>query len=86
VKHRATPRFWQSYNALPESVQHLADKAFQQLKQDARRPSLQFKKVGMYWSVRIGLYYRALAVQDASELVWFWTGTHAEYDKLIGRS
>lgn len=48
-------------------------------------PSLHFKKVGMFWSSRVGLHYRALAIEAEQDLVWFWIGSHAEYDKLVGR-
>jgi len=41
------------------------------------------KKVGQFWSVRIGLHYRALAVEDDGDLAWFWIGSHAEYDQLL---
>jgi hypothetical protein len=41
------------------------------------------KKVGQFWSVRIGLHYRALAVEDDGDLPWFWIGSHAEYDQLL---
>jgi hypothetical protein len=54
------------------------------LRQDPYHPSLHFKKVGRFWSVRVGLHYRALAVEEGSDVVWFWFGTHAEYDKLLG--
>jgi hypothetical protein len=53
------------------------------LKNDPRHPSLHLKKVGALWSVRVGLHYRALAVEDGSELVWVWFGPHAEYDQLL---
>jgi hypothetical protein len=81
--HRTTPQFWQRFDALPEEVQQLARKNFRLLQQDSRHPSLQFKRVGDYWSARVGLNYRALAVEDGSDFVWTWIGTHAEYDKLI---
>ena len=81
--HRTTPQFWQRFDALPEEIQQLARKNFGLLKQDPRHPSLQFKRVGDYWSARVGLNYRALAVEDSSDFVWTWIGTHAEYDKLI---
>jgi hypothetical protein len=29
------------------------------------------------------LHYRALAIEDGDAFVWFWIGTHAEYDQLI---
>jgi hypothetical protein len=33
--------------------------------------------------VRVGLHYRALAVEDGDDLIWFWIGTHAQYDAII---
>jgi hypothetical protein len=63
VKHAASPRFWTAYEALPSPVRKLADANFSLLKRDPRHPSLQFKKVGRYWSARVGLRYRALAVE-----------------------
>ncbi len=84
MNHRATPRFWQRYHSLPVEVQNLADSCYALLRQDSRHPSLHLKKVGRFWSVRVGLHYRALAVEDDPDLVWFWIGTHAEYDKLLG--
>jgi len=68
---------------LPEDIQKLAEQAFEHLKQDPRHPSLHFKKVGRFWSARVGASYRALAVEAGDGLVWFWIGTHAEYDKLL---
>ncbi len=86
MKHRASPRFWSSYADLPEVVQALADRAYEQLKADPHHPSLHLKRIGRFWSVRVGLRHRALAVQAAEdELVWVWIGTHAQYDQLIKR-
>ena len=84
VTHRASSRFWKCYHALPPEVQRLADASYHLLKADARHPSLHLKKVGVYWSVRVGIHYRALAVEAGSTLVWFWIGHHAEYDRLLG--
>jgi len=84
MKHRASRRFWRCYQALPVEVRRLADQGYELLKRDARHPSLSLKKVGRFWSVRVGLHYRALAVENGSDLVWFWIGSHAEYDKLLG--
>jgi hypothetical protein len=64
----------------------LADACYALLSQDSRHPSLHLKKVGRLWSVRVGLHSRALAVEDGPDLVWFWIGTHAEYDTILGRS
>ena len=83
MKHHASPDFWTSYRALPAAVRQLADKSFRLLKEDPKHPSLHFKKVGRFWSVRVGLHYRAVAVEAPDGLVWFWIGTHADYDGLL---
>jgi hypothetical protein len=84
VIHHATPDFWSCYRTLPAAVQVLADRTFAQLKADAFHPSLHFKKLDRFWSVRIGLRYRALGVEISDGVVWFWIGSHADYDHLIG--
>jgi len=86
MRHRATPRFWRCYRRLPEEVQRLADKCYALLRQNRRHPSLHLKKAGRFASVRVGLYYRALAVEHEGDLAWFWIGPHAEYDRLLGRT
>ena len=82
MTHRASPSFWARYNALPENVQETASKLFDLLKADPRHPSLHFKKVGKYWSVRAGLHHRALGVELSNGVLWFWIGSHAEYDSF----
>jgi hypothetical protein len=84
VIHHATPDFWSCYQALPAAVQVLADRTFTQLKADPFHPSLHFKKLDRFWSVRIGLRYRALGVEISDGVLWFWIGSHADYDHLIG--
>jgi hypothetical protein len=84
VIHHASPRFWRCYEALPSRVQSLADKNFELLKSDANHPSLHFKQIGRYRSVRVGLHYRALGVDVDDGILWFWIGTHADYDALVG--
>jgi hypothetical protein len=83
VKHAASPRFWKAYQALPTSVQRQADANFKLLKSDPTHPSLQFKRVGRFWSARVGLRYRALAIETDRVCVWFWIGSHADYDRLV---
>jgi hypothetical protein len=68
---------------LPSAIQQVADKNFELLKVDPRHPSLHLKKAGEYWSVRVGRKYRALGVEVDEDVLWFWIGTHAEYDKLL---
>jgi hypothetical protein len=84
VTHFANPDFWRAYSALPAGVRALADKNFALLRANAGHPSLRFKKVGTYWSARVGRRYRALAVERGGDYIWFWLGTHAEYDRIMG--
>jgi hypothetical protein len=84
MRHFASRRFWQTYEKLPAHIRELADKNFALLKQDPAHPSLHFKKVGRFRSARVGLSHRALAVEQDGDLIWFWIGSHAEYDRMIG--
>ena len=68
----------------PPKIQRLADTSYEMLKADPSHPSLHFKKIGKYRAVRVGLHYRALAVEVPEGLLWFWIGSHCEYDKLLG--
>jgi hypothetical protein len=83
VKHNTTPEFWDMYAQLPKHIQQLADKNFEFLKSDSQHPSLHFKKIAEMWSVRVGAHYRALGFDHEGGVLWFWIGSHAEYDKLM---
>ena len=83
MRHVASPAFWEAYRKLPDNVRALADKNYALLKENPQHPSLHFKKTGRFWSVRVGLRYRALAVESGDDLIWFWIGSHADYDALI---
>ena len=83
MKHRANPRFWRCYRALPKNVRDLADQNYSLLKSNPSHRSLHFKKVGQFWAVRVGRSYRALGTESDDRVVWFWIGTHAEYDRLV---
>ncbi|THV21334.1 hypothetical protein [Peteryoungia ipomoeae] len=85
MTHHATPQFWAGYNALPKAVQRLADRNFERLKVDPDHPSLHFKQIGKIWSARVGIGYRALAIRSGDDWIWFWIGSHADYDKLLER-
>ncbi|MGZ8219255.1 ParE family toxin-like protein [Methylomagnum sp.] len=83
MRHRASPKFWAFYAELPENIQRLAKENYKLLKRDPFHPSLHFKRVGKYWSVRVGIHYRAAAIGRGQDIVWFWIGHHSEYDRII---
>ena len=83
MKHFSSFDFWECFRKLPLSIQELADAHFALLKENPSHPSLHFKKVSKYKSVRIGMHYRALAIEVPEGLLWFWIGSHADYDRII---
>jgi hypothetical protein len=83
---RAHRRFWACYEALPRDIQDLVRAKFVLWRRDPFHPSLRFKELARgIWSVRIGRGYRALARRLDDLVVWFWIGTHADYDRLVSR-
>jgi len=68
---------------LPPEIRKLAQKNFRLWLRDPRHPSLHFKKVGKYWSARVGDDYRALAMVKGDVAEWFLICSHAEYDRLL---
>ena len=86
MKHLTLARFWRHYERLPKEIQALADKNYALLKADPYHPSLHFRRIGQarqLWTVRVGDHYRALGIEKPEGIVWFWIGTHAEYDRLL---
>jgi hypothetical protein len=83
VSHFASARFWTCYRDLPDDIRAIADKQFALLKENPSHPSLHFKKVGKYWSARVNVRIRALAVASGGDFVWFWIGDHQAYDRLV---
>ncbi|MBA2377736.1 MAG: hypothetical protein M3494_16045 [Actinomycetota bacterium] len=85
MNHFAPPEFWERYRDLPTHVRELADKNFALLKENPRHPSLHFKRTGRFFSARVGLSHRVLGVEAEDGVLWFWIGSHADYDKLLDR-
>jgi len=83
MNHYASKSFWERYDLLPRSIKDVADKNFEILKSNPKHPSLHLKKIEKYKSIRIGIRYRALAIEVDDGLLWFWIGNHDDYDKLI---
>ena len=83
-----TERFRNAFDRLPEQVKRQARTAYRLFRQNPHHPSLRFRRIHptrLIYSVRISIGYRALAVRSGDEIIWFWIGSHADYDKLISR-
>ena len=83
MKSRASSRFWASYHQLPPEVRQRALKQYRLWLKNPKHRSLRFKKIERFWSARIDARYRALGVMEGDIVVWFWIGTHAEYDRIL---
>jgi hypothetical protein len=88
VNSHSTERFRESLKRLPEEIQQSAQEAYRLWQQDPQHPSLHFKRIHStkpIYSVRVGLGWRAVGVRRADEMVWYWIGSHADYERLISR-
>lgn len=81
-----TERFWRCYSTLPLFVKKQAREAYKLFVVDPYYAGLHFKRIHStrpIFSVRITIDYRAIGIMQDNEIVWFWIGSHSEYDKLI---
>jgi hypothetical protein len=83
-----TARFRKRLAELLPEVKRSARKSYRLFLHDPWHPSLQFKQihpVRPIFSARVGLGYRAVGTRDGDEVLWFWIGSHAEYDRLVSQ-
>lgn len=86
MKSRTTIEFRRLFADLPKAVQEQTRVAYRQFKEDPSYPSLRFKKVHPelpIYSARISKNYRAVGLLDGDTVIWFWVGSHTEYDRLL---
>ena len=87
MKSRTTAQFRKLFADLPEQVQEQTRAAYRQFKENPNHPSLRFKKVHPelpIYSARVSKNYRAVGQLDEGTIIWFWIGSHSEYDRLLG--
>ncbi len=85
MKSYRNKQFHKLYAQLPTSVQEQAKTAYQLFKANPYHPSLHFKQIradAPVYSVRISRSHRAVGIWKGDTIVWFWIGSHADYDKL----
>jgi ribosomal protein S18 acetylase RimI-like enzyme len=86
MESRTTHQFRQQYRQLPVEVRRQARRAYHLWRRNPNHPGLQFKRVAErepIYSARIGLHWRALAMVEEDTAIWWWIGSHAEYDALL---
>ena len=55
------PDYWHCYNRLPPAIQARARKQYALWQENHWHPSLHYKRVGPFWSVRVDDTHRAVA-------------------------
>jgi hypothetical protein len=81
-----TKDFRACFKRLPASIKKQSRKAYELWQNDPQHPSLDFKRVGKksaVYSVRVAIGWRALGLKQYDEILWFWIGSHANYDRLL---
>ena len=81
-----TAAFWKCYRELTDRTRKEAKKAYRTFKKNPYHPSLQFKRIHStrpIFSLRITKDYRALGIQRDRQIIWFWIGSHGDYDSLL---
>ena len=85
---RTTTRFRKAYKQLPRTVRKQSRAAYKLFRKNQQHPSLRFKRIHPsrpIYSVRISRNYRAIGALEDGTIIWFWIGSHADYDKLISQ-
>jgi hypothetical protein len=88
-----TAAFKEQLDRLPDVIQRLADAAFDRFREDPSHPSLRHHALkdnnkGQHrsgsFSVSITMKYRAIYTRDGETNVWYWIGTHNDYNNFTG--
>jgi hypothetical protein len=84
VVSRAAPEFWELYRKLSPEIRAAARDAYQLFSQNPAHPGLRVERLRFdtrAWSVRVTRDVRAVALRHGDEWLWFWIGTHKEFDR-----
>lgn len=87
MKSQLSDDFLARFARLPSEVKEAARKNYRLWKENPAHPSLHFKQIHgkeAIYSVRVGRGWRALGLLEGDTITWFWIGSHAEYDEMIG--
>ncbi len=84
MNSRTAPPFWSLFRRLPVAIQRAAREAFRQFLADPSHPGLQFHRLATdprLWSARITRDHRAVGARQGDTIIWFWIGTHRQFDR-----
>ena len=93
TKNVRTREFKEQFGRLPEDIRRLAEAAFGLFCEDPSHRSLRLHALkerdkGQHrsdsFTVSINMKYRAIFTRDGNTNVWYWIGSHADYDVFTG--
>jgi hypothetical protein len=91
LRNVRTSQFRELFATLPSRIRELAVDAYALFLENPEHPSLRYHKLAdsdnlrsNSYSVSITMRYRAVCTIDGETRVWYWIGTHADYDRLVG--
>jgi hypothetical protein len=83
VISKAKKQFWKCFDGLPKEIQALAREKFRLWQSDPYAPSLRFEeRRNGFCVVRVGDHYRAVGTREGEIVLWYWIGTHEEYNRF----
>jgi hypothetical protein len=86
LRSRTTRRFREAFRELPREIQEQTRQAYARFRENPSHPGLRLKRIqirGNVHSARITRDYRAVGTVEGDEVVWFWVGSHKDYERLI---
>jgi hypothetical protein len=86
---KTTDQFWRCYEELPKQIKKEAKKAYGLFIKNPYHNSLRFKRIHStrpIFSLRITGDYRAVGIKQDENIIWFWIGSHNDYENLLKRS
>mgnify|MGYP001344808296 CR=1 FL=1 len=76
--------FIKTFDKLPIEIKRQTVETYIKWKLNPKMLSLDFKNIRKnIYSIRVGLNYRAFAKKDKDTYMWFWIGSHEDYNKMI---
>jgi len=87
MKSETLASFWKEYAKLSPDAKKQARKSYQLWSQNPFHPSLRFKCINVaenLWSVRITRGIRAVGIMNGDSVIWFWIGSHDDYESFFG--
>ncbi|MGB2926652.1 MAG: hypothetical protein WBB82_15235 [Limnothrix sp.] len=88
MKSQTTEQFRCLFAILSPQVQTQTKMDYRQFQLDPNYPSLRFKKVHSklpIYSARINRNHRVVGELVGDTVIWFWVGSHTDYEKLLGK-